>query len=170
MRLKSALIIAILFFSGQWLYSQEPSKKETEDWLLKKIQVFNIYNEYNNFWFDPEGRFHIEYIFSEPELNSYGTYNHKIIPLKTIDAIEIFEKQDPKTKENFEILKFYSSEENIEIILGSNINLNQSSYKDKEAGITFKIEVKEDDMINRIKKAFIHLIELNGGKLIKDAF
>lgn len=170
MRLKSTLLIAILFLSGQWLYSQEPSKKETEDWLLKKIQIFNIYNEWNNFWFDEEGRFHIEYIFSEPELNSYGNYNHKVIPLKTIDAIEIFEKQDPKTKENFVQLFFYSSEENIVIILGDNKNQNQSSYKSKEESIVFNAEVKEDDMINRIQKAFIHLIELNGGKLDKDVF
>jgi hypothetical protein len=168
MRPNSSLIIAFFLIFTQILIAQEPSKKQTEDWIIKKLQIFTIYDQ-SEFRFDEKGNFIQKFYFDSRVVGV--VLNASVFPLKTIDAIQIFEeKKSPQSDEIEIVLTFYSSDKSIELY--SDGTWDNPKFLDNvdSWGIALKKEVKQDDMINRIKKAFIHLIELNGGKLKKDVF
>jgi hypothetical protein len=155
------------------------SLKETEDWIKQKFEEFeytakgqiNSKSWLIRFTYVPDfsnkGELWItENKFSNPPGETKTTLY--IIPIKYMKSIK-YDYVDNCVYVLFSVKNEdkLSSKDNIRV-LESNSKEFDESYL--QFAIDFDNKFKDDDMPNRFKKAFDHLIELNGGSIVKDVF
>ncbi len=180
MRLRYFVFGILLVFST---IVKSQTLKETEDWIKQKFDEYEYsasghssYNGNPTFWtlrftyvpnFSKKGELWItENKFNNPpgETNT-SLY---IIPIKYMNSVK-YQYQDDCVFVLFSVKNedLFSERDNIKF-------QDFKSQKIENTMIQFAIKLansfKDNDMPNRFKKALDHLIELNGGKVVKDVF
>lgn len=144
-------------------FTQTPSKKETQDWIKEKIELYA---------FD-DGRTMHKYIitYSGDKLFLHHTLDLDIgghvssitiVPLKELMPITFSEK----TNTIWLRLKLKGGLNNI---VKNTTSLGKTS-RTSSVDIILSKNIDDDELRPRLKKAFNHLIVLSGGDLAKQSF
>ena len=160
-------IISILFILSIQGLALSQSKKETQDWIKEKIEVFAYSNDAANFGHE------YEVSFTENEMRLYTSYisdyDHPnpiifiyLIPVKYLSTV-IFEE---KTNTTWMII---STSANNKSIVKKNEGNNSIEYVD-HVNLIFYKSVNESDMKNRLIKAFKNLVKVHGGIVVEEKF
>jgi len=181
----SIFTFCILMVSSTIVKSQ--SLKETEDWIKQKFEEYEAimktditsYSSNENSKktivirvtcipdFSNKGELWVNY-------NKYSSVTGKtkttlyIIPLKYMKSVK-YDFEDHCVYVLFSVKNedLYSNKDNIRVLESDSKDFDTSFT---QFGIEFDNKFEDDDMPNRFKKAFNHLIELNGGSVVKDVF
>ena len=152
-------LIAILCFAQ---YSFAQSKTATEEWIRTTIEDPEYrYNQHHNYEIDFNNG---NLIIKSPFLSRYY---ESIIPLKSLGKIKL-QKLDDGYRLTLSCTNGKCIKEGEYV--GVNLNDYQFSRYNSQTVIMFGSEFKNDELPERIKKAFTHLVQLNGGKLIGETF
>lgn len=159
----SKKIIAIISFMVITQNVVAQSKKDSEEWIKSTIEdVEYRYNTYHNYeiYFN-NGNL----IIKQPWL-SKNLYE-SIIPLKSLGKIKI-----QKLDDGYRMTLICTDGKCIKT--GEYVGVNFSEYKfinnSSNTVIMFGKEFQNDQLPERLKKAFTHLVNLNGGKLTGETF
>ena len=158
--LLKCLLAIILITDSKVSFAQ--SKSETENWLISIIEDPEYrYNKYHNYIisFD-NGNMTIESPFLQK------LYEYKI-PLKSLGIIKL-----QKLDDGYRLILSCSTERCIKN--GEFVNEDKNNYQfksyDKQTIIMFGRNLEFDNLPARLKKALIHIVQLNGGKLVEEPF
>lgn len=164
--MKTILKITLLLICPYtFLFSQ--SKKETQDWIKEKIEMFGYSDEVENFGH--------KYLvsFNETEMILTKTYysnnnyqfslvTNYVIPIKDLNTI-FFEE---KISTTWMIISLKENKNNIKETFKSD---NSVKYINK-ISLIFSKSVNDSDMKGRFIKAFKHLVKIHGGVIIDEKF
>lgn len=153
-------LIAILCFTQ---YSIAQSKTDTEGWIKTTIEdVEYRYNKYHNYeiYFD-NGNL----IIKQPWLSD--NLFESIISLKSLGKIKL-QKLDDGYRLTISCTNGKCIKEGKYV--GINLNNYQFIAYTNQTVIMFGSVFQNDGLPERLKKAFTHLVQLNGGKLIGETF
>ncbi|MBS7787645.1 hypothetical protein KIH23_10080 [Flavobacterium sp. CYK-55] len=158
---KKIIIIISFIFTTPNIIAQ--SKKDSEEWIKSIIEDveyrFNAYHNYEVYF--SNGNLIIE----QPWL-SKNLYE-SIIPLKSLGKIKI-----QKLDDGYKMTLICANGKCIKT--GEYVGENFSEYKfinnSSNTVIMFGLQFQNDQLPERLKKAFTHLVNLNGGKLTGETF
>ncbi len=162
--MRGALLLLTLLLS---ITSHSQNKKETQDWIIEKIEMYQ----------HSSGASHFKYSisFSETEMivqedfkvvfedfTSHQSYKTIKIPIKELHKIRF--KGEDGSKSVSIVLRIKGNKKNIQVIhdIGTE-NRDEYSFVLHKSVIT-------DGLDDRFKKAFDKLIVLYGGTLTNEAF
>lgn len=157
---KIIALITILFLTQQ---SIAQSKSDTEEWIKTTIEdVEYRYNNYHNYeiYFN-DGNL----IIKQPWLSN--VLYESIVPLKSLGKIKL-QKLDDGYRLTISCTNGKCIKEGKYI--GTNFNEYQFKAYSSQTVIMFGTEFQNDGLPERLKKAFTHLVQLYGGKLIGETF
>ena len=158
-----SLLISVFFYT-QVLVAQ--TKGDTQAWIKSSIENYAERNQYNNLnvyfngnkiWFT--------------EIEGRGSF-HRELDLRFVTQVIIKENNSGYTLSlGCRYDKLCCELKHYEITNEGTANLTEVE-PDKKGGVNiFLIKgIREDNMIQRLKKAITHLVTLNGGKVISDTF
>lgn len=153
-------LIAVLCFTQ---YSIAQSKTDTEEWIKTTIQdVEYRYNNYHNY----EVYFNNGNLIIKQPWLSDNLYE-SIIPLKSLGKIKL-QKLDDGYRLTISCTNGKCIKEGKYV--GENFNDYQFMAFSSQTVIMFGSEFQNDGLPERLKKAFTHLVQLNGGKLVGETF
>lgn len=147
------------------LFSQ--SKKETQDWLKEKIEVFAYSNDADNYGHEYNVSFtDISMILKTSYISDYDNPDPLVfiytIPIKELSTI-IFEEKGNTT---WMIISLKENKKSIKKVVEWN---NRTEYVNDVSLILYK-SVNDSDMKNRIIKAFKNLVKVYGGVVVEEKF
>jgi hypothetical protein len=162
----------IIIFLGFGYFSIAQSKKETEDWINLKLNIFPVEYE-DGFNIDEDILFDngtLYYYHAWDRTGSYYNGTWSKLPIKNIQEIKFSKDRALSGGNSWIVLSFFFKE-------NSASNSGDLPYKVDEKSITSykpnpghtRIQMrlhnrfKEDDMEKRMEKALLHLIKLYGG-------
>jgi len=157
------IFLITLFFTQ---FSIAQTKGDTQVWIKSTVENFADRNQYNNLnvYFDNNKIWFVE-------REDGGTF-HKELDLKYITQIIIKENNSGYTL----ILgcsydKLCCEMKHYKITNEGTARLSEVE-PDNKGGVNILLVrgLREDNMVQRLKKAISHLISLNGGKVISDTF
>ncbi len=153
--------MALFIFGSINCFAQ--SKSETENWIISVVE-------------DPEYRFNIYHVYSVSFSNGYmiirspslqGNLTEEIIQLKSLGKIKI-----QKLDNGFRLTINCSLGNCIKNGEYSDNNLGNYKYisNSKQSIIMFGPSLQYDNLVIRLKKALVYLVEMYGGKLVDEPF
>jgi hypothetical protein len=158
-KIDRCILFIILFVSPSLLFSQ--SKEDTQEWIVGMFTSHRTANGFHNYLFDFSEKGMLNVMRRDPN----GTVIRTSIILKEIKEVRI-EHYKVEDREGYSVYFKCNSRCVFEYLsVKGSIPLNEpdcSFYLDKS--------LSYDDQPKRLKKALIHLIELNGGKVKEDVF
>lgn len=153
------ILFLILFVSPSLLYSQ--SREDTQNWIVGMFTSHRTSNGFHNYVFDFSEKGVLNIMRRDPT----GTVIRTSIILKEINEVRV-EHYKVEDREGYSVYLKCKSRCVFEYLsIKESIPLNEpdiSLYLDKS--------LSYDDQPKRLKKALIHLVELNGGKVKQDIF
>lgn len=177
------ILIFLLVYSTSCI---SQSKAETEQWLSFNLnKYFSTYVQYlgvnnairhsGNYYFDGQKLVHYVYITGyknyKDSLRSKETLS---IDLSKIEKITVSSKQDSTYGfyANIDLDFKFPDESGPSVTIYDNQTNKFITNGYQSALVIFGSDeaVLSNDLLNRMKKAFEHLVSLNGGKIIKDVF
>ena len=153
-------LIIILCFS-QFSFGQ--SKKETEEWIKTIIEdVKYRFNSYHNYEITFSNG---NLIIKQPFLSKY--LFESIVPLKSLGKIKLRKDDD-----GYKLTLSCKDGECIKDgeYLGENFTEYKFNSYSTSTSIVFGVTFQNDELPERLKKAFKHIVQLYGGKLVGEAF
>ena len=159
--------IITLLLLGISISTFSQTKKETEDWISEKIELYSYSNEYDIF---------NSYIITYDEDNMIVKNNFKSItngyetkftlsysiPIKEMSKIRFEEKGSNV----WLILKIKGGAKSIKKSVDTESGYNYTN----EIEIILEKSINDDNLKNRLTKAFNHLVKVHGGKVIEEKF
>ena len=139
------------------------SKTDTEGWIKTTVEdVEYRYNNYHNYEISFSNG---NMIIKQPWLSS--NIFESIIPLKSLGKIKI-----QKLDDGYRLTISCTNGKCIKEGKYVGVNLNEYQYiaNSSQTVIMFGSEFQNDALPERLKKAFTHLVQLNGGKLNGETF
>lgn len=156
---KFIALVAILCFAQN---SFAQSKTSTEEWIQTTIEDPEYrYNQHHNYEIDFNNG---NLIIKSPFLSHYY---ESVIPLKSLGKIKL-QKLDDGYRLTISCTNGKCMKEGEYV--GVNLNDYQFSRYSSQTVIMFGSEFQNDGLPERLKKAFTHLVQLNGGKLVGETF
>jgi hypothetical protein len=143
------------------------SKKETQDWLKEKIEVFAYSNDADNYGHEYNVSFtDISMILKTSYISDYDNPDPLVfiytIPIKELSTI-IFEEKGNTT---WMIISLKENKKSIKKVVEWS---NRTEYVNDVSLILYK-SVNDSDMKNRIIKAFKNLVKVYGGVVVEEKF
>lgn len=161
--MKSKLFAALLvfFFSGTYLLLNGKTEEETIDFINAKLDAYSLK--------DPDVQ--RSESLSKMKNSQLFMFNSTIYG-PGCNPCTLYAVFDPKNVISIN-LKYFDT--NIHLILNFNspIDLYDKDWKLKYNGSHYEFILAKnipEDQLSKIKKAFKHLIEMKGGKLVDDLF
>jgi hypothetical protein len=159
--------ITTLFVLSINLIVLSQSKKETQDWLKEKIEVFAYSNDADNYGHEYSVSFtDINMILKTSYISDYDNPDPLVfiytIPIKELSTI-IFEEKGNTT---WMIISLKENKKSIKKVVEWS---NRTEYVNDVSLIFYK-SVNDSDMKNRIIKAFKNLIKVYGGVVVEEKF
>jgi hypothetical protein len=141
------------------------SEKDTQDWIVSKLTSHVYSNGLHNYSFDFSTKGNL--IITQP---TYGTDFYFRIPLNKINQV-IINSFSVEDREGYSIkFRCINREDCITVTNNNSKNSGTSIEFLSARELYFNKSLGQDNLPNRLKKAFTHLIKLNGGKTIDDVF
>lgn len=161
--MKKIILLFVLYSS----VSLSQTKADTQIWIKSTIENYarkEVYNPLLNVYFDNGDVWFVE-------LEDGGSYQNEM-PLKKINQVII------KPDANGYILVLGCTYENACCRIvhykmmtdGTAKKVNSNELNKTGVKIYLQKSIENDKMIERLKKAITHLIQLNGGKVISNTF
>ncbi|WP_026838716.1 hypothetical protein [Gillisia sp. JM1] len=161
--MKNFVLLIILLMVPFFLFSQDATKKETQDWIKDKIELY-AYND-NETAFNYKVNFDATSIIIDEELihNVGGHLNHKIsIPLKNLMQVTFKEKTD-------NVSMYLKLRNNAVEIKDESIISGETKYTSTYQ-LMFQKSIDSEGLRPRLTKAFKHLVKLYGGIIVAEKF
>ena len=168
------------------IFSQNPTLKETQEWIKQKFDIYGKveYESLNNTYTKDIVSYSID--FNEDDVltvieNYYHGFRNIIdckvykIPLKNMKSI-YYEKHDDFVRifiglrDDIWIDNYIKTFQHKNLKSSEDLQLELLPENIIEFEIRFKLSFNENNMPERFKKAFDHLIELYGGLVVKEVF
>jgi hypothetical protein len=161
LKLSKFLVLAVLLPFVN--YAQ--SEKDTQDWIVSKLTSHIYSNGLHNYTFDLSKKGYFEY--TQP---IYGTNFKHSIPLNKINQV-IINSFNAYDREGYTIKFRCKNRDECVTVTNDNIKVSGARIEFLPASeLFFDKSLGQDNLPNRLKKAFTHLIKLNGGQTIDDVF
>lgn len=162
--MKKFIFLITIFLSSLNLYSQNSDLKETQDWIKEKIQLYQYQD-------NGETKYRYKISFDETSILIEESLTLKvlkdpmikkiIIPIKNLMQIRFEEKEST-------IWLIFTIRDNAKEI--SNYRSIYGTKFDSTAQIILSKSIDDEELRPRLIKAFNHLVELYGGKTVKEKF
>ena len=143
------------------------TKKETQDWISEKLEL-NAYSDDIELFYYYTTTFSDKEIIIEDKLVSnimnfkstiVSTYS---IPIASMNKIHFKQQQ-------VNVWLYLSIKGNQKLIKKTDVNGNKTEYV-SSIPLLLSNSINENDMKNRMSKAFIQLIKLYGGTIVEEKF
>ena len=144
------------------------TKGDTQAWIKATIEEYHYKNQYHSYQV---------YFFDEGKTMTIVTpigdkYFYDDIPLKEIKQVFVKEFADSDGRVGYSLILLcaHGTECSPGGTIVNGVKIPNPNSSGKELRITLDISLKNVDMNARLKKAVVHLITLNGGNVISEAF
>lgn len=189
--MKAIFFSTLIFFFTLSTFSQ--SKKDTEDWLLFNLNKY-FDTQYDRAVADLYLKWHQSYSFHNYHYSFYKNvfivenyeFKKDLVDYKQvsliIDSVHIQKVIEVDTSSQYNAVftitfNFKPPELDKKILETTVVQIDNSNGKRLDTAyhkqyylLSPNAEIFQDQMLSKFKKAFEHLIELNGGKIIKNIF
>jgi hypothetical protein len=157
-------LFCLLILSVLTVNSYTQTKEDTQAWISEKIENFRY-----------DYKYHIYNVkFKEGDMiienTTANTLFYSKIPLKKVSQINV-EYFNNEGKEGYIIrIGCKNAEKCVETGKIVDGVLQRSIYDMELIKIFLNVNFKQDNLPERMKKALLHIVKLNGGKVISETF
>jgi hypothetical protein len=139
------------------------SERDTQDWIVSNLTSHVYANGVHNYTYDFSSKGNL--IISQP---TFGTNFYFRIPFNKINQV-IINSFSAEDRAGYTIKFHCQNRENCITVTNNNPNVSGIEFLSAKE-LYFDKSLGQDNLPNRLKKAFTHLIKLNGGHTIDDVF
>ncbi len=141
------------------------SERDTQDWIVSNLTSHVYSNGVHNYSYDFSTKGNL--IITQP---TYGTNFYFRIPLNKINQV-IINSFSAEDRAGYTIKFRCKNREDCITVTNNNSKVSGTSIEFLSAReLFFDKSLGQDNLPSRLKKAFTHLIKLNGGQTIDDVF
>jgi hypothetical protein len=152
--------IIVTISISQTKNKKKPNLKETQDWIIEKIETYSNCDGMNNSISFQGNEMIVKHINRLSSSTTIKMYYY--VPLKSINSVQIV-----NNKSYYWII--LRCKKDVKIPIRYNENGSIEDYAD-DVEIILLNTIENENMKNRLKSAFLRLFELYGNPIKKEAF